>query len=131
MRTFLLDTNILIDWYSSGPSQRFLEEIITEESGCVLATSWVCALEFLSGATPSEIKFFLKALEQGDVQLYAESEIDSLVEISRLRKITLLKLPDSIILYHAKIHQATIVTRDVEFYKRGKKVYSNMILSSS
>jgi predicted nucleic acid-binding protein len=131
MKIFLLDTNILIDWYSNGPSQGFLGKVISEEKDFILTTSWICAAEFLCGADSIETKFFLKAIESGEVSLYIENEMDSLLEISLLRKKTLLKLPDSIILYHAKIHRAIILTRDVDFYRRGKKVYSHMILASA
>ncbi len=114
----LLDTNIIIDWYTNGPSVNYIEEHI-ERGDVVLSTSIICAIEFLIKAQETEYKSFCALVDKGEILLYSFAGCDSAIQIADIQKKTGLKLPDSIIVYIAKKNNCILVTRDGELFNKG------------
>lgn len=128
---YLLDTNILIDWYTQGPGQKFISNLIEKEKNLQLGTSWISVIEFLVKATLKEEQTLLGLFEAGDLTLYEINGLEVTLKVSQARRETGLAIPDCIILTTAEAHQAILVTRDQELGKRGKKIWGDIILLSS
>lgn len=125
----LLDTNIIIDWYTKGPAVSFLEKKINKK-GIELSTSIVCAIEFLSKAMEKEQKSFCSLINQKEIVLYPLSGLNSANAVAHIRQKTGLTLPDSIILHTASIYSCLLVTRDQELYDKGRKICSIKLVPS-
>ncbi|HJP17485.1 MAG TPA: PIN domain-containing protein [Nitrospinota bacterium] len=119
----LLDTNIIIDWYTNGPSVSYLEDKVNER-GTELSTSIICAIEFLSKAREKEQKSFCSLINQREITLYPLTGLGSANNIAGIRKKTGLTLPDSIILHTASINKCLLITRDKELHQKGRQACS-------
>ena len=123
---YLLDTNILIDWFAEGPSQKFLLQRVKHES-CQLSTSWICAAEFLVKAGRKEERALFQLFEAEELRLYDVGGSDTLAQVAGLRRTLSLPLPDCIILATAIRTRATLLSRDEMLCKKAKRVYPNII----
>lgn len=123
---YLLDTNILIEWFGHGPSQQFLEQQFARADNS-FATSWICAAEFLVKAGTKETDALHDLIEAGDLLLYDLSGFDLLDLVSTARRELRLRLPDCIVLATARHYQCTLVTRDGTFAKRSKTFYPQIV----
>ena len=107
---FLLDTNIVIGLLKGNPSAIELAESVNLDLS-LSAVSQITRMELLgfrgvSDAEELRIKQFLQACH---VLLIDEKVED---ETIRLRKLTSLKLPDSIIAATARVHKIRLLTLD-------------------
>lgn len=123
---YLLDTNILIDWFAKGPGQDFVAEKIIESS-TRLATAWICAAEFLVKARVKEEKALSAIFKSGDLQLLELSGVASLNLVAEVQRKTKLPLPDAIVLATAQHHQATLVTQDRLLLRRSKNCAAKVL----
>lgn len=123
---YLLDTNILIGWFTTGPAQQFLEREM-RATHCLLSTSWICAAEFLVKAGKKESTALLNLFECGDLLLYEVGGVEDLQDVSAIRRRTRLPLPDCIIIATAARHKATLLTHDAELLSKGKRIYSRIV----
>jgi predicted nucleic acid-binding protein len=119
----LLDTNIIIDWYTHGPSVSYLEDKVNER-GTELSTSIICAIEFLSKAREKEQKSFCAFINHRELTPYPLPGLGSAHNIAGIRKKTGLTLPDSIILHTASINKCLLITRDKELHQKGRQACS-------
>lgn len=125
----LLDTNIIIDWYTNGPTVSYLEEKINGK-GVELSTSIICAIEFLSKAKEKEQKSFCSLITQKEIVLYPLAGLDSANAIAHIRQKTGLTLPDAIILHTASTNNCLLITRDQKLYQKGRHICSIRFLLS-
>ncbi|MFH0925047.1 MAG: PIN domain-containing protein [bacterium] len=125
----LLDTNIIIDWYTNGPSIPFLEQKINQDD-VELSTSVICAIEFLSKAKEKEQQSFSSLISSNEITLYSLSGINSAFNIAIICQKTGLKIPDAIILYTASKNNCLLVTRDKELYQKGHQICSIELIAS-
>ena len=126
----LLDTNIIIDWYTNGPSVSFLEEKINQ-GGVELSTSIICAIEFLFKAKEKEQKSFNSIISKKEIILYGLGGIDSANAIADICQRTGLKTRDAIILHAALTNNCVLITRDKEFYQKGRVVCTIELIPST
>ena len=119
----LLDTNIIIDWYTNGPSSAYLGKWI-KETETKLYTSIICAIEFLSKAKRPERDSFYSLINKKEIALYPLIYLHEASAIAEIRTKTGLKTPDAIIVNTAKENKCTLVTRDKEIYEKAKKICS-------
>ena len=117
----LLDTNIIIDWYTHGPSVAYLENKINEE-GTELSTSIICAIEFLIKAKKREQQSFYTLVNNFELILYSFSGFDSASLIANICRDQGLKIPDAVIIYTAIENNCCLVTRDKELYQKGRHI---------
>jgi predicted nucleic acid-binding protein len=123
---YLLDTNVIIEWMSNGPSQHFMDTIVVNRQS-KLSTAWVCAVEFLVKATTREQELLVRSIENNELHLYELHGLQDLTIASEMRRTTRLPLPDCMIIATAKTHALTIATRDMRLFKEGKKVYPDIV----
>lgn len=122
---YLLDTNILIDWFAGGSGQNLILKRL-EEPGSQLATAWICAAEFLVKARAKEEKALFNIIQSNDLQLLELTGTETLSLVAEIRQKTQLPLPDTMILATAKHHHATLLTQDQVFLRKAKKYYSKV-----
>lgn len=122
---YLLDTNILIDWFTGGPSQGALEAHL-QEPDCRLGTAWICATEFLVKATREEASMLHELVACGDLALHELQGLESAVLVGNYRHRSGLPLPDCMILATAARADATLITRDRELHKSGRRCYKRI-----
>lgn len=114
-RRFLLDTNALIALLKGNPSVLELTA-----SADWIGISVISILEFssFSGMTPSDfdlLREFEAEVTVVDIT-HADQTLMQLIAQTRLR--TKLKLPDAIILASAALHEAILITNDVQLLKQ-------------
>lgn len=120
MTRILLDTNIIIDWFSGGPSQKILNEYINKEK-VSLFISFISVIEFLSKADNNAEKILTKVIQSNELTVIYIDSIEILKGIASIRVKTGLKIPDAIILSSARENDLLLMTRDKELYNKGSK----------
>lgn len=106
MKTNLLfDTNIVID-YLNGLN--YAKECIENCEGRFISV--VSQIEILCGVAPAQEKIVHRWLSQYFEILMPEDKV--VTEAVKLRRIKLLKLPDTLILATARAYNLTLCTRD-------------------
>lgn len=126
MAAYLLDTNVLIEWYTQGPSQKYIAQLI-EERTSQLGIAWITAIEFFVKANKKERKSLVDLVETGDLLLYEMQGMETAENVGAFRNETGLKIPDCLVLATAKNFDCILLTRDEELARKGKSVYKKII----
>lgn len=123
---YLLDTNVLIDFFSEGAGQPYIEEQLASPQN-TLSTAWIAAAEFLVKATRDDAKKLFEVFDAGDLELHELTGTAALLLLGDIRRKTSLPMPDCMILATAKSEGITLLTRDVHLFRSGKKVYPDIV----
>ncbi len=111
MKTYHLDTNILIDILSGGRSSAFFRSLL-KEGPFRVQSSIICVIEFFSKASPREAQTLSAWIESGDLELIPLDSMTLAREAARLRLAHQIKTPDAIIIASAMAKSAILTTFD-------------------
>ncbi len=121
MIEWLLDTNVLIEWFVGTPASRKLLELIREERPR-LSTSVICAAEFLVKAGEKERDTLQDLVASGEVLLRGLDGWEMASRVARVRAQADLPMPDALILATAVEARGTLVTRDERFARQTSRI---------
>ena len=118
---YLLDTNIVIEWFAGGPSQKHIESLLKATEGeTFFYISFITVFEFLIKADTKSETRFLNIIDSNEWAVLYFDDIRELKLASRISKDAGLSIPDAIILGSAKLLKATLLTRDKDLHKKGR-----------
>lgn len=119
MGRYLIDTNVISDYFSERLSEEFLDFLdpIIEERPCI---SVITQIELLSWKTSTKTELFIKQFLDSAQLFYLRKEIVlACVEIRRNHSI---KIPDAIIASTAKCEDLILITRNVKDFSKIKSL---------
>jgi predicted nucleic acid-binding protein len=117
MPGYLLDTNVLISWFSRDGDSAKLAALISQPE-TRLFTSIICLAEFLAGCSPEDESMMKAIIDSGEIGIINFDSAAMAQNAARLRKSLNVKLPDAIVAATAKHRNLILFTLDKDLVKK-------------
>jgi hypothetical protein len=114
-KRYLIDTNTIIDFLGNKLSSTvidWLEQIIDNQEHCLSVINKIELLSF--NGDPAEMAITKAFIADATLLPITDSIIDTTIDIRKTKKV---KLPDALIAATVKIHNLTIITRNISDFK--------------
>ncbi len=123
MTVFLLDTNVLIDYFSARLTRPFFDDVFQAGSHRLM-TSVICVAEYCAGADLKQEGLLEKWILSGELLMAYVDQYNDAQKAGALRRLHQLKLPDALILSSAIRENACLLTHDQNLLqKAGQHVH--------